>query len=154
MFVQNTPLTHLIPPHQIYNKSYSSASLVSFLYLICYANISLRPDEVASVWMPAKACHDFIMISLCFSTTRFYSSSMIFIGFHETPRILVAFCWNHRIIKCFYKTPLLLRVFVKPQKIISANPHPPWGCRWWLIKKVFKDLNEISRSAQNFFFAH
>ena len=35
---------------------------------------SLRPDEVASVWMPVKACHDFIMILLCFSTTRFYSS--------------------------------------------------------------------------------
>ena len=32
------------------------------------------PDEVASVWMPGKACHDFIMIFLCFSNTSFYSS--------------------------------------------------------------------------------
>ena len=29
------------------------------------------PDEVASVWMPAKACHDFIMILLCFSIPDF-----------------------------------------------------------------------------------
>ena len=29
---------------------------------------------MASVWMPAKACHELIMILLCFSTTRFYSS--------------------------------------------------------------------------------
>ena len=35
MFVLNIPLTPLIPPHQIYNKSYSSAILVSFLHFIC-----------------------------------------------------------------------------------------------------------------------
>ena len=52
----------------------SSAILVSFLHFICKANISLTLDEAASVWMPAKACHDFIMILLCLSTIRFYSS--------------------------------------------------------------------------------
>ena len=29
---------------------------------------------MALVWKPAKACHDLIMILLCFGTTRFYSS--------------------------------------------------------------------------------
>ena len=29
---------------------------------VILAFMHLRPDEVASVWMPAKACHDFIMI--------------------------------------------------------------------------------------------
>ena len=71
---KHTPYTPNTPPHQIY-KSYCSTILVSFLYFICWAKISLRPDEVASVWMPVKACHGFIMILLCFSTTRFYSSA-------------------------------------------------------------------------------
>ena len=36
--------------------------------------------------MPVKACHDFIMILLCFSTTRFYSSTgswIICLGIHK-----------------------------------------------------------------------
>ena len=62
----NTPKSpKTIPP-------YSSAILVSFLFSICWINISLRPDEVALVCRSVKACHDLIMILLCFSTTRFY----------------------------------------------------------------------------------
>ena len=73
--------THIYPKHTPYTpntptpnlqQSYSSTILVSFLHFIFWINIPLRPDEVASVWMPAKACHDFIMILLCFSTTSFF----------------------------------------------------------------------------------
>ena len=65
-YIPNTPTPNL---QQVLQQHHLGKFLTLYL---------LRPDEVASVWMPAKACHDFIMIILCFSTTRFYSSCTTF----------------------------------------------------------------------------
>ena len=54
-------LTPLQTPPKYQNYTlYSSAILASFSFFICWINISLRPDEVASVWRSAKVCHDLI----------------------------------------------------------------------------------------------
>ena len=52
---------------------------------------------MASVWMPGKACHDLIMILLCFSITRF-----LFIMYTDKDSNLI----SDRLL-CFYVKNLL-----------------------------------------------